>query len=84
MTYHYKRPPRKRKAVALDVPAVVTTKRSRLRGDKQDGCLSSELSRYSRRPSRKSGGSGFFINDPAGPGRGSATQHRAMRNVTAP
>ena len=28
-TYRYKRPPRKRKAVALDVPAVVTTKRSR-------------------------------------------------------
>jgi hypothetical protein len=25
----YKRPPRKRKAVALDVPAVATTKRSR-------------------------------------------------------
>ena len=25
----------------------------------------------------------FFLNDPAGPGRGSATQHRAMRNVTA-
>jgi hypothetical protein len=27
--YRYKRPPRKRKAVALDVPAIVTTKRSR-------------------------------------------------------
>jgi hypothetical protein len=27
--YRYKRPPRKRKAVALDVPAVVTTKSSR-------------------------------------------------------
>ena len=28
-TYRYKRPPRKRKAVALEAPAVVTTKRSR-------------------------------------------------------
>jgi hypothetical protein len=28
-TYRYKRPPRKRKAVVLDVPAVVTTIRSR-------------------------------------------------------
>jgi hypothetical protein len=27
--HHYKRPPKKRKAVALEVPAVVTTKRSR-------------------------------------------------------
>ena len=28
-TYRYKRPPKKRKAVALEVPAIVTTKRSR-------------------------------------------------------
>jgi hypothetical protein len=28
-TYRYKRPPRKRKAVALEAPAVVTTKKSR-------------------------------------------------------
>ena len=28
-TYRYKRPPRKRKAVALEAPAVVTTKSSR-------------------------------------------------------
>ena len=28
-TYRYKRPPRKRKAVAIEAPAVVTTKNSR-------------------------------------------------------
>jgi hypothetical protein len=27
-SYRYKRPPRKRKAVALDMPAVVTTKKT--------------------------------------------------------
>ena len=30
-SYRYKRPPRKRKAVALEAPAVVTTKSSRRR-----------------------------------------------------
>jgi hypothetical protein len=33
--HHYKRPPRKRKAVALDVPTVVTTEKSRRRPSKQ-------------------------------------------------
>jgi hypothetical protein len=36
-TYRYKRPPRKRKAVALEVPAVVTTKRSRRPNRKSGG-----------------------------------------------
>jgi hypothetical protein len=34
-TYRYKRPPKKRKAVALEVPAVVTTEKSRRRPSKQ-------------------------------------------------
>jgi hypothetical protein len=39
-TYRYKRPPRKRKAVALEAPAIVTTKSRRRRpvgGTERDG-----------------------------------------------
>jgi hypothetical protein len=34
-TYRYKRPPKKRKALALEVPTVVTTEKSRRRPSKQ-------------------------------------------------
>ena len=43
-TYRYKRPPRKRKAVALEVPAVVTTKRSRRPTRKGGGSVFSSIS----------------------------------------
>jgi hypothetical protein len=38
-TYRYKRPPRKRKPVTLEMPAIVATKRSRRSMGRQGGGL---------------------------------------------